>query len=1277
MISLLLCMAVLFCSVPVFSLPVVAADATVFDYGTTGDCTWSIDTDYTLTISGNGSMGSYGFDSDTITNEVITTAPWKDYALQIKTVVIESGVSNVAVCAFFGCTSLTSVAIPNSVTSIGSYAFYNCSLTSVTIPDSVTAIDIWAFENCTRLTAVYITDLAAWCNILFDDVGVTPLCYAHNLYLNGELVTDLVIPQGVTEIKDCVFEGCTSLTDVTIPDSITSIGNRAFSGCSSLTNVTIPDSVTTIGSSAFEGCSRLTNVTIPDSVTTIGSYAFRGCTGLTSITIPDSVTTIGDCVFYGCTGLTNITIPDSVTTIGDCAFYSCKGLMSITIPNSVTTIGNSAFENCTGLGFVTIGNNVAVINNSAFNCHNRPFAVDYIGTSEQWNNIFIAANNTSLTNAKIFFYDCTLSRGHVYSYGCDDTCNVCGETRTALTHEIDETVWDNNTKTHWHPCKMCGKMIGIENHNFDNACDTTCEICGYVRTVGDHVYDAVCDTTCNECGAVRSASPHYYGILWGDLIFDDGGYIVDDQYHQSHCLVCGEIGDLEEHIYDNACDNICNICLYWRTVGDHVYDNVCDDTCNKCGVKRSAPHDYQNTWQMNAEEHWKSCSICGKRKNISGHYYDNDCDDTCDTCGYIRTVGGHVYDNACDDTCNICGNSRIVGDHHYNSDCDEICSECGHTRIGLHDYQDRTNEWEHWQECSICGKITNREAHDYGWDTEWYSDEQNHWLECWLCGYQKDFGEHVYDNACDDTCNICGEVRIVSGHIYDNTCDATCNECGDVREITHNYASEWTVDLKPTCTESGEKSHHCTVCGDRTDITLIVPYGHTYDAWKYEVLPACDTEGKIICTCLICGDKKTITIDPLGHEYTSAWTVDRAPTCDTAGSKSHHCIRCEAVCDATEIAALGHDYRTFVTEPTCTKDGYTLHVCSVCGDSYKTDTVSASGHALTHFDAKVATCTEIGWYAYDTCDVCDYTTYVEIPATGHDYKAYGNGYKCSHCDAAIADSQNEEHHYVKTIVKPTEGTDGYTQYTCTDCGYYYRDKVTHYSDGAKFSVSEAVVGAGKNVIVTVSISNNPGIYSYSLGICYDKTALTLTGMKDLGTLGGELTLGNDAVLWLNSNRKNQTANGALFQLTFAVSPYASAEDYEVTLTYDEGDVCNYQLQDVNPDIEAGVISVESFTAGDLNGDGKCNNKDLILMSEIFARNYTAYAYGKEHTEKNQMKAFNLFGNVSINLIKTVDIVALGVTVERAALDVNNDGIINNHDLLTMMQYLRKEDIKIY
>jgi hypothetical protein len=193
---------------------------------------------------------------------------------------IPNSVINIENEAFDGCTSLTSVKIGNSITYIGTYAFKGCtSLTFIEIPSSVTSIGGGAFNECSNLTKVNIMDITAWCNIDFEPSDHL-LSYVKHLYINNVEVTELVIPNNVTTIKRYAFYKCSVLTSVEIPDSVTSVGESAFYGCTGLTSVKIGNSVTSIGENAFRNCSSLTSVEIPDSVTSIGNYAFSDCASL-------------------------------------------------------------------------------------------------------------------------------------------------------------------------------------------------------------------------------------------------------------------------------------------------------------------------------------------------------------------------------------------------------------------------------------------------------------------------------------------------------------------------------------------------------------------------------------------------------------------------------------------------------------------------------------------------------------------------------------------------------------------------------------------------------------------------------------------------------------------------------------------------------------------------------------------------------------------------------------------------------------------------------------
>ena len=391
-----------------------------------------------------------------LSNTIISIGSYSfAYCNNLLEIKLPNSLITIADSAFRSCSSLKEILIPENVTTVGTNAFAStgiqkatCSiefvdyipttlqtliitdgttisgyefeaykyLQNITIPSSMITMEQNAFSGCRGLENVYISSIEDWCKISFGSANANPLYYAKNLYVNNELLTELVIPDNVVSIGNYTFYGYSRLTGVIIGESVSSIGSSAFYDCSSLTSVVIGDGVTSIGNYVFSGCDGLIiycesedepsgwssswnndghpvvwncdnndvaddgyiymlfeNVSygIKDGATKVVRQQGNITTAHISETVvykdvEYSVTSIGDSAFYGCTGLTRVVIPDSVTSIGDSAFYGCTGLTSVVIGDGVTSIGDYAFTYCSSLTSVVIGDGVTSIENSAF-----------------------------------------------------------------------------------------------------------------------------------------------------------------------------------------------------------------------------------------------------------------------------------------------------------------------------------------------------------------------------------------------------------------------------------------------------------------------------------------------------------------------------------------------------------------------------------------------------------------------------------------------------------------------------------------------------------------------------------------------------------------------------------------------------------------------------------------------------------------------------------------------------------------------------------------------
>ena len=322
-LSLLLALALLLTLLPQAAV-IARADSYSGNCGLYADdnLTWIFDPDTgTLTIEGSGRMHYYSWDNP---------APWNAFCEEILYISLPDGITYLNSYAFYNCSKISSIVIPDSVTALGQNVFYNCSgLTSVTFSKNLTDIYSSAFSGCSNLSSVSFSE-------------------------------------GLNNIENGAFSSCTSLISVNLPNTLTHLGRFAFSDCSSLPAIILPDSISEIDEYTFNNCTSLSSVSFPASLKKLGELAFYNCTNLTSLTFPDGLEEIGERAFENCTNLLSVSFPEGLKKIEYCAFSNCTSLISVSFPSSLTVLGIRAFESCESLSFVVFQGDLEEISEGTF-----------------------------------------------------------------------------------------------------------------------------------------------------------------------------------------------------------------------------------------------------------------------------------------------------------------------------------------------------------------------------------------------------------------------------------------------------------------------------------------------------------------------------------------------------------------------------------------------------------------------------------------------------------------------------------------------------------------------------------------------------------------------------------------------------------------------------------------------------------------------------------------------------------------------------------------------
>ena len=719
---------------------------------------------------------------------------------------------------------------------------------------------------------------------------------------------------------------------------------------------------------------------------------------------------------------------------------------------------------------------------------------------------------------------------------------------------------------------------------------------------------------------------------WGCIHVSDSHPCVD-----GHCVECGsEVAATAAHTVSGACDTVCNVCgNAVEATADHSYHFDCDKNCAVCGeeTRPAATHEYFNDCDP-------VCLICNEATRVADHFVVHAAavDPTCavegnieywycNVCGaawldeartqntnlksvVLPATGAHTYDNACDSDCNVCYDQRDTqhtpGDP---ADCvnPQICTVCGGQLAPQLGHKWTAATCTDPKTCSVCGATEGTAlGHTPGAEADCNYNQictvckvelapaLGHIYdnacdgECNRCGGYRKPADHVYDNACDAFCNVCDAQRIVGSHRYTNACDPDCDICGDVREISgHPY--EPSVTTQPTCRVPGVMTYICRICGDYYFEDIPATGEHTYTY-------ACDT------TCAVCG---WITNPGAKHEYFN--------DCDAV------CLICNQ-----ETREEGHNViHVEAMAPTCAVEGNIEHwYCDVCGGAWLDEARTQN----TNLKSVVLPATGEHTYTFDcdkNCAVCGNET---RPAAAHEY--------FNDCDAVCLicnrETREEGHNVLHAAaVAPTCAVEGNIEYWyCDACGGAWLDEARTQNTNVR-AVKLPATGehtynfdCDKNCAVCGNETRPAAAHEYFNDcdavclICNRETreeghnVLHAAALAPTCTVAGNIEYWYcDAcgAAWLDEARTQNTNVRAVKLPATGEHIYENACDADCdscgatrevgdhVYDDDEDPTCNEcgYIREIQPP------EVENIP-GDVNGDGKINNVDLVLVIRYFS-----------------------------------------------------------------------------